>query len=174
MNRYLPDVYSKNVLSINYDKLKKKKIKCLIFDLDNTLVPIHTEKIGPKIKALITKLKKDFLVIIVSNSPKKRVNTISEVLQVDAYPNALKPLTRTLRKIKKKYNLTSQDIAMIGDQFITDMNYGYKGKLLKVFVDTISNEDLKITSLNRFFEKKIMHKYQKDNLFKKGEYYDER
>ena len=63
---------------------------------------------------------------------------------------------------------------MIGDQFITDMNYGYKGKLLKVFVDTISNEDLKITSLNRFFEKKIMHKYQKDNLFKKCEYYDER
>ena len=137
MNRYLPDVYSKSVLTINYGKLKKRKIKCLIFDLDNTLVPVHTK-------------------------------------EIDAYPNALKPLTRTLRKIKKKYNLANEDIAMIGDQFLTDMNYGYKGKILKVFVDTISNEDLKITSLNRFFERKIMTKYQKKNLFKKGEYYDER
>ena len=174
MNRYLPDVYSKNVLSINYDKLKKKKIKCLIFDLDNTLVPVHTKEIDPKIKKLIADLKKDFLVIIVSNSPKKRVNAIKDILEIDAYPNALKPLTRTLRKIKKKYNLANEDIAMIGDQFLTDMNYGYKGKILKVFVDTISNEDLKITSLNRFFERKIMTKYQKKNLFKKGEYYDER
>ena len=30
MNRYLPDIYSKSVLTINYDKLKKDKIKCLI------------------------------------------------------------------------------------------------------------------------------------------------
>ena len=174
MNRYLPDVYSKSVLTINYGKLKKRKIKCLIFDLDNTLVPVHTKEIDPKIKKLIADLKKDFLVIIVSNSPKKRVNAIKDILEIDAYPNALKPLTRTLRKIKKKYNITNEDIAMIGDQFLTDMNYGYKGKILKVFVDTISNEDLKITSLNRFFERKIMTKYQKKNLFKKGEYYDER
>lgn len=174
MNRYLPDVYSKSVLTINYGKLKKRKIKCLIFDLDNTLVPVHTKEIDPKIKKLIADLKKDFLVIIVSNSPKKRVNAIKDILEIDAYPNALKPLTRTLRKIKKKYNLANEDIAMIGDQFLTDMNYGYKGKILKVFVDTISNEDLKITSLNRFFERKIMTKYQKKNLFKKGEYYDER
>ncbi len=174
MNRYLPDVYSKSVLTINYGKLKKRKIKCLIFDLDNTLVPVHTKEIDPKIKKLIADLKKDFLVIIVSNSPKKRVNAIKDILEIDAYPNALKPLTRTLRKIKKKYNLANEDIAMIGDQFLTDMNYGYKGKILKVFVDTISNDDLKITNLNRFFERKIMTKYQKKNLFKKGEYYDER
>ena len=57
MNRYLPDVYSKNVLSINYDKLKKKKIKCLIFDLDNTLVPIHTED-RSKNKGFNNKIKK--------------------------------------------------------------------------------------------------------------------
>ena len=174
MNRYLPDVYSKSVLTINYGKLKKRKIKCLIFDLDNTLVPVHTKEIDPKIKKLIADLKKDFLVIIVSNSPKKRVNAIKNILEIDAYPNALKPLTRTLRKIKKKYNLANEDIAIIGDQFLTDMNYGYKGKILKVFVDTISNDDLKITNLNRFFERKIMTKYQKKNLFKKGEYYDER
>ena len=174
MNRYLPDDYSKSVLTINYGKLKKRKIKCLIFDLDNTLVPVHTKEIDPKIKKLIADLKKDFLVIIVSNSPKKRVNAIKDILEIDAYPNALKPLTRTLRKIKKKYNLANEDIAMIGDQFLTDMNYGYKGKILKVFVDTISNDDLKITNLNRFFERKIMTKYQKKNLFKKGEYYDER
>ena len=35
--KYLPDIYKKNIFDINYNKLKKKDIKCLIFDLDNTL-----------------------------------------------------------------------------------------------------------------------------------------
>lgn len=38
--KYLPDMYKKNIFDINYDKLKKKGIKCLIFDLDNTLALI--------------------------------------------------------------------------------------------------------------------------------------
>lgn len=174
MNKYLPDMYYKDVLSINYDKLKKRKIKCLIFDLDNTLAPVDQVEVTLEVKGLIEKLKQDFLVILVSNSPKRRVNLFKEALGIDAYSFALKPSTRTLKKIKQKYNLDFKEIAIIGDQFITDMNYGAKGNILKIFVDTISNKDLKITNINRFLESRIMHKYQKDNLFKKGEYYDER
>ena len=58
--KYLPDIYKKNIFDINYDKLKKKDIKCLIFDLDNTLAFIDSTKVEDKVKELITKLKKDF------------------------------------------------------------------------------------------------------------------
>ena len=174
MNKYLPDVYKKNIFEINYNKLKKEGIRCLIFDLDNTLALINSTKVEFKVKELITKLKEDFLVIIVSNSPKKRVLRFSQDLEVDSYPFALKPSTRTLNKIKAKYKLESKSIAVIGDQFITDMGYGYKGKVKKIFVDCLSNKDLKITNINRFLEKKIMNKYTKNNLFKKGNYYDGR
>ena len=174
MNKYLPDMYYKDVLSINYDKLKKRKIKCLIFELDNTLAPIDQVKVALEVRELLEKLKQDFLVILVSNSPKRRVNLFKEALGIDSYSFALKPSIRTLKKIKQKYNLNSKEIAIIGDQFITDMGYGAKGNILKIFVDNIANKDLKITSINRFFESRIMHRYQKGDLFKKGEYYDGR
>lgn len=172
MSKYLPDIYRKNIFDINYNKLKKKGIKCLIFDLDNTLALIDSVKVDVKVKELITKLKEDFLVVIVSNSPKKRVLKFSSDLEVDSYPFALKPTIRTLKKIKSKYNLESKSIAIIGDQFITDMGYGYKGKITKIFVDPLATKDLKITNVNRYLEEKIMNKYDKNNLFKKGNYYE--
>ncbi len=170
--KYLPDIYKKNIFDINYDKLKKKGIKCLIFDLDNTLALIDSVKVESNVKELITNLKKSFLVIIVSNSPKRRVSKFSEDLDVDSYPFALKPTIRTLKKIKSKYYLESKNIAIIGDQFITDMGYGYKGNITKIFVDPLTVKDLKITNINRYLEEKIMSKYSKSNLFKKGKYYE--
>lgn len=170
--KYLPDIYKKNIFAINYDKLKKKGIKCLIFDLDNTLALIDSTKVESSVQELINKLKKAFLVVIVSNSPKKRVSTFGKDLKVDFYPFALKPTIRTLKKIKAKYNLESKQIAIIGDQFITDMAYGYKGKITKIFVDPLAVKDLKITNINRYLEEKIMAKYNKNNLFKKGNYYE--
>ena len=32
----IPDMYQKDIFHINYKKLKKSGITCLIFDLDNT------------------------------------------------------------------------------------------------------------------------------------------
>ena len=170
--KYLPDIYKKNIFDINYLKLKDKGIKCLIFDLDNTLALIDSTKVEDKVKELIAKLKKDFLIIIVSNSPKKRVSLFGNDLGVDYYPFALKPNIRTLKKIKSKYKLESSSIAIIGDQFITDMGYGYKGKITKIYVDPLATKDLKITNINRYLEDKIMSKYNKNNLFKKGNYYE--
>ena len=170
--KYLPDIYKKNIFDINYLKLKDKGIKCLIFDLDNTLALIDSTKVEDKVKELNAKLKKDFLIIIVSNSPKKRVSLFGKDLDVDYYPFALKPNIRTLKKIKSKYKLESSSIAIIGDQFITDMGYGYKGKITKIYVDPLATKDLKITNINRYLEDKIMSKYNKNNLFKKGNYYE--
>ena len=61
--KYLPDIYKKDIFDINYKKLKDEGIKCLIFDLDNTLVKIDSLDIDNKTKELIEKLKKDFIVI---------------------------------------------------------------------------------------------------------------
>ena len=36
MDKFFPDIYQKSIYDINYKKLKKVGIKCLLFDLDNT------------------------------------------------------------------------------------------------------------------------------------------
>ena len=40
MELYVPDIYQENIYKINYNTLIYRGIKCLLFDLDNTLVPI--------------------------------------------------------------------------------------------------------------------------------------
>ena len=58
MNIFYPDIYAKNIFEIDYEKLKSKGIKCLVFDLDNTLVPVKSSVADEKVKALFTTLKK--------------------------------------------------------------------------------------------------------------------
>ena len=72
MNIFYPDIYAKNIFEIDYEKLKSKGIKCLVFDLDNTLVPVRSSVADEKVKALFATLKKQkFTIILMSNSLKK-------------------------------------------------------------------------------------------------------
>ena len=65
---FVPDIYQKSIYYINYDKLYKKGIRCIIFDLDNTLTPSHVNKPTKRLKRLIGELKDiGFKIIIVSN-----------------------------------------------------------------------------------------------------------
>ena len=49
MEKYIPDIYVKSIYDINYDNLKERGIKCILFDLDNTLVPTHTKDPSKKL-----------------------------------------------------------------------------------------------------------------------------
>ena len=38
-DKFVPDIYAKSIFLINYKKLRKSGIKCLLFDLNNTIAP---------------------------------------------------------------------------------------------------------------------------------------
>ena len=38
-DKFVPDIYSKSIYTIDYKSLKKNKVKCIIFDLNNTIAP---------------------------------------------------------------------------------------------------------------------------------------
>ena len=44
IKRFLPDMYQESIFTINYKKLKKNGIKCILFDVDNTITPAREEK----------------------------------------------------------------------------------------------------------------------------------
>ena len=56
MEKYIPDVYQKSIYTIDYQKLKSSGIHCLLFDLDNTLVPASVKVPNKKIKELFDDL----------------------------------------------------------------------------------------------------------------------
>ena len=57
MEKYIPDVYQKSIYTIDYQKLKSSGIHCLLFDLDNTLVPASVKVPNKRIKELFEDLK---------------------------------------------------------------------------------------------------------------------
>ena len=173
MNKYVPKMYKKSIQDIDYDKLKIKNIKCIMFDLDNTILKIHKSVPKKETCDLIKKLKADFIVFIVSNnSSNKRVSSTAEKLGVEYVRFAMKPFSRGFRKVTKRYNFAKEEICLIGDQIMTDIIGGNRYGIYTILVDPISNKELKVTGINRFFEKRIIKKLAKNNLFKRGEYYE--
>lgn len=166
----VPDAYYKNIYEIDYNNLKEKGIKNIFFDVDNTLIPYTEDVIRKDNVELINKLKKDFNIVIVSNSMSNRVLKIVKDLDVKAYYSSMKPLKRTYKKILKEYN--KNESIFIGDQFMTDVLGAKRMGFKIIFVDRISNIEPISTKFWRIIEQQILKKYKKNNTFVLGRYYD--
>lgn len=172
MQKFYPTIYQKTIYDIPYKKLKEQGICCLIFDLDNTIALIDQQKVDAKTKKLFSTLKKDFQLVIISNNNQERVKPYAEILDCDFVSFACKPLGFSYRKIRKKYHLKKQEMAMIGDQLVTDIYVGNRMTGCSVLVDPMGEKDLKITTFNRYIERKIFRHFEKTKQMKKGEYYE--
>lgn len=173
LEKFIPDIYQKSIYTIDYKKLKNAGIKCILFDVDNTLVPSHIKKPTKKLKDLIERLKEmGFKIILLSNASKRRLKVFKDVLEVDCAAFSMKPLSRKYRKIMKEYKLQENEIACIGDQLITDVLGGNIVGITTILVNPISLRDRITTKINRGIEGFIMNKLTKKNLFSKGNYYD--
>ena len=113
-----------------------------------------------------------FQIIIFSNSGPKRLEPFKEELKVEVHPHSMKPLKRNFIKIMKKYELKDSELAIIGDQFLTDIIGGNKVGITTILVNPIGLKDFFFTKINRIREKRIMDKLGKNLLFVKGRYYD--
>ena len=102
MGLFRPNIYKKNIYDINYGLLKKEGIKCLIFDLDNTLGLISHKRCPDEAKELIKKLQKDFIVVISSNNTKKRLKPYLNELGIEGTSWSMKPSIKSLIYIKTK------------------------------------------------------------------------
>ncbi len=173
MELFRPDIYQKSIFTIDYKKLKKSGIKCLLFDLDNTLSAMSISLPDAKTKSLIASLTDlGFRVIIVSNSSKKRIEPFKDHLNVDAAARSFKPLKNKYLKIQKIYNLKDTEIAAIGDQLITDIYGANRMGFTSILVNPISNYEFFISKFSQFFERKVYKKLNKMGLLTKGKYYD--
>ena len=64
MKLFIPKMYQESIYTIDYDKLKKNNVKCLLFDLDNTCVGYKERFPNKELEELFNNLtKKGFKVI---------------------------------------------------------------------------------------------------------------
>ena len=172
MEIYVPDIYQENIYKINYDNLVSRGIKCLIFDLDNTLVTILEKVPREETKELFKKLKKmGFKIYIASNSIKARVKPFHEELKVDYIYHVKKPHTEKLLELVNSTKFGLSEIAMIGDSMMDDVVCGNTIGVTTILLDQISKREFPLARIRRMKEKKIQKKLRDKDLFTKGRYY---
>ena len=173
MERYIPDIYEKSIYDIDYDNLVSRGIKCVLFDLDNTLLPPKTKEVSKKLIDFMKQVKKtNIRFIIYSNSRKKRVSEVASRLELEYFSLAMKPYRGKFDKIVKKYEYNQSELAIVGDQLLTDVLFGNRVGITTILVNPLSVNDRLFTKYNRMREKRIYKKLYQNNLFVKGKYYE--
>ena len=172
MKLLVPKMYQESIYTINYDKLKKENIKCLLFDLDNTCVGYREKFPTKQLEELFQTLtKKGFKVIIFTNAPQKRVVPFIK-LPVICHSSSRKPFKKNFNKIMKKYRLAKEEICIIGDQLFTDILGGNKVGIKTCLVNPLTNEDLIFTKFFRVSESIVCKIMAHKDILIKGEYYE--
>lgn len=169
---FIPDIYAQSIYTINYKKLKKNGIKCLLFDLDNTVAPYKVSVPDVKVKELFARLECDFKIIIISNSGKNRLRPFKEKLNVDVAFSSKKPLKGKYLKILDLYKFKIDEVAAVGDQLLTDILGANRMGFTSILVNKIAKFEPFPTRFNRFFEKFILRKLARQDILVSGEYYD--
>ena len=172
-DNFVPDIYSKSIYTIDYDSLKKKKVKCLIFDINNTIAPLTLKKPNKKLMDLFEELKDmKFKIHIVSNSGKKRVEPFKDILSVDPADLCFNQNLRKYKKIVNINNFKDNQIACIGDELITDIWASNRMNFISILVNPIGTKEYVSTKLGRVFENFIIDKLTNKKLFRRGKYYE--
>lgn len=169
---FVPDGYQKSILDINYNKLQKEGIKCILFDLDNTLTIVDLDSVSEEIEKKLKKLKKEFRIIIVSNNFSKRIKKICDIIDIEFISFSMKPLSIGLKKAIAKSEYRKEQTCIIGDQLISDVLGGKRLGIKTILVEPLSNKDLKITKINRLLESLIFKKLDSVGKLKRGIYYE--
>lgn len=173
LEQYIPDKYYKSIFAIDYKKLKKSGIKCILMDLDNTLAPPSVKKPTKKVVDLIESLKDmGFKIIILANCQRSRVDVFKNELNIDASALSFKPKKDKYLKIMNLYKYKPEEICAIGDQLVTDVFGANRLNITTVLVNPISSKDSLYGSVNRKLEKQIIKKLSKNDLFIRGRYYE--
>lgn len=173
MEKYIPDIYQRNIYTIDYQKLALNGIKCLLFDLDNTIAPYTQKEPDQKVIDLFNNLKeRGFKVAILTNSTRKRVEPFEKILNVECKSSAKKPSTKCFNEIIDELKFNISEVAIIGDQILTDVVGGNKIGITTILTTPLSKQDFFATRIGRILESIVIYRLSNKNLFFKGNYYE--
>lgn len=161
-----PKVYLHSIYNIDLSKLKEiKKIKGIIIDLDNTLVPYGQNEIDQKIVEWINEaLKLDFKLCIVSNSNSQRAKKFSHLLNIPYYSKFFKPMKVCFDQGLRILGTSKDETVVIGDQVFTDVWGGNRVELFTILVTPLIPRDALWTYPQRTLERIILAYWKNKNI----------
>ena len=157
MKIFHPRSYAPSIHHIDYEALRRRGIRALIFDLDNTLCLWRAGPPDARVRKLLRELiAQGFRVAVLSNG---RLSLRPEVLQefarlgVPVIWPARKPLPTGFKRALRELKARPEETAIIGDQLFTDVLGGNLAGLHTILVQPLSPHESRFTKLNRLLER---------------------
>lgn len=171
---FKPDYYISHYSKLDLDRLKKRGIRLLLCDIDNTLVAWNDPDSNAKVKAFLEKVRRSGLdVALVSNARPKRAARFAKDLGVEkVYPFSFKPLSHNIKKAMDYYGVRPEQTALMGDQLMTDILGANRAGLYSILVHPIVENDRLDTNFNRFLENRILNHYERKGVFRRRNFDD--
>ena len=156
---FKPTYVFDKIVDITPEFMKRKRIKGVILDLDNTLTT-HNNPIVPQssLEWINSMKAAGIKLMIVSNNKAPRVTPFAEQLGIDFVSEGKKPLTFGYNKAIKKMGLEKANAAAVGDQIFTDIMGSNLCGIRSFFVFPIEPETSLPFRLKRAVEKPLLPK----------------
>lgn len=163
-SKFQPTWQVESIYDLPPEELRKKGIRTVLTDLDNTLIAWNNPDGTPQLREWLKKMNEAKIpVVVVSNNSRRRVERAVSPLGLPFVSRAMKPFSRGLRIALKRYGLSRDEVVLVGDQLMTDVasanNFGIRCILVKPLVES----DAWNTKINRFLEGIVRRRLLSEN-----------
>ena len=131
-----PDYNLENVYKIDFEALKKQGIKCLMFDLDSTVMVSKSARFTKETLDWFNTFLNDFEVAIISNNKNEQyIENASQLAPCKVIGWANKPNPKVMGEYLHSINIKPKEAVMIGDRPLTDILCAKRAGMFSILVD---------------------------------------
>ena len=152
-----PDMYYKNVQSIDLKDLEENNVKGIAIDVDNTLID-YNQIVSSEVIEWVKKIKNaGYKICILSNSNnKEKIEKVATTLDLNYIMVAKKPFKTGFKKVLNFLELPKENVAVIGDQVFTDILGANRMDMISIYVEPINKKEYWYTKWKRPIEAFIL------------------
>ncbi|CAN8254243.1 unnamed protein product [Cochlearia groenlandica] len=147
----LPHVSMKDLRYIDWDELKRKGFKGVVFDKDNTLTAPYSLAIWPPLRPSIDRCKAVFGhdIAVFSNSAglmeydhdDSKAKALEAEIGIRVLRHRVKKPAGTAEEVEKHFGCASSELIMVGDRPFTDIVFGNRNGFLTVLTEPLSRAE---------------------------------
>ncbi len=154
-----------NVFQIDYEKLFDMGYRCIIFDIDNTLVH-HGEDSNREVDMLFAQIQNIGLkTVLLSNNDRQRIERFCKNIETLSIPDAAKPRPEGYHKALALCGVRNSEAVFIGDQIFTDIYGANRCRIPSILVDFIRKDLNAKIGKKRILEKVVLKIYSKSKKY---------
>ena len=163
LSRYLiPDYIFDRYDDVTPEFLASLGVRGLLIDIDNTLAPYEQLTSDERHAAWFASLDAAGIrTALISNNHRARVDEFNQTLGREAYWHSGKPFGKTFKRVMRGWGLERAEVAVLGDQLLTDALAGKSLGLTVLIVPPIRDKKTLFVRFKRWLERPYVKAYYK-------------